>query len=209
MSHHIMARFWWILVGRGAFGLLLGSAALTAGLYLSTRPYDPYGLSLLMGPVSTMVILLLLLGLYAFMDGIFSIVLGAQDFGNGRRWWTLQLEGFLSIALGVWTWMQPDPAVKVLFYWIAIWALISGISEVLQAFDHSEYRDRRAQFLMAGICSLAFGALVILFPTGAVRMVWLTGIYSFIFGFAMMAMGFRLRLYAKRFQALEGMGRPA
>lgn len=198
MNHHIMAKFWWILLGRGAFGILFGLAALGWFLYLEFLPRDPFGTAILLQPLTALATLLLFLGLYAFMEGLFSILLGAQDFGDGHRWWGLLACGLLTFGLGVWTWIHPDPGLMVLFCWIVVWALISGFLEVLQAFNMTEYRDRKRQFFYAGLCSIGFALVAIFFRGGGNSLLFLTGIYALLFAIPMAIMGLRLRGHFKR-----------
>jgi len=53
--------------------------------------------------------IILLLGAYAFLDGAFAVGLGVQNFGEGRRWWVLIVEGLLSIGLGLFTLGRTEP----------------------------------------------------------------------------------------------------
>jgi uncharacterized membrane protein HdeD (DUF308 family) len=199
MNHHIMARFWWILLGRGALGIFLGISALGWFFYLDFSPRPFFGTALSLEPFSTLAVLLLFLGLYAFTDGVFSILLGAQDFGERRRWWGLMACGLLTCALGVCTWLRPDPWVSVLFSWIILWALVSGSLEFLQAFNKTEYRDRKKQFIFAGLCSLGFGLFAILMRGGGSLLLLLIGIYALLHGIPMVVMGMRLRGHFKHY----------
>ncbi|HVZ81537.1 MAG TPA: DUF308 domain-containing protein [bacterium] len=198
MTHHLKARFWWILVGRGALGILLGAAALGWFLHLELSPRSPFGSALLMDPFTTLAVLLFFLGLYALTDGIFSVLLGFQDFGDGHHWWGLVACGVLTLGLGSWAWIHPDTGVLFLFYWIALWALITGTAEVLQGLHKTEYQDRKKQFLFAGLCSLAFGLVVILLHAGGSFLLFLYGAYALLLGIPMLVLGTRLRDHLKR-----------
>lgn len=197
MKHHIMARFWWILMGRGVLGIFLGLTALGWFFSREFSPHPPFGSASLLQPFTTIVVLLLFLGLYALMDGIFSVLLGAQDFGDGRRWWGLVSCGLVTCSLALTAWSRPDPWLAVLFYWIILWALVSGFLEVLQSFSMTEYRDRRRNFLFAGLCSIGFGLFAIFFHGGA-TLLGLTGTYALLFGIPALVMGLRLRGHFKR-----------
>lgn len=198
MSHHILSRFWWILLGRGATGILFGLAALGWFFYLELSPRDPFGSAILLEPLTALATLLLFLGLYAFMDGLFSILLGAQDFGDGHRWWGLLACGLFTCALGAWTWVHPDPGLMLLFCWIVVWALVSGFQEFLQSFNKTEYRDRKKQFFYAGLFSMAFALCAVLFRGGGNSLLFMTGIYALSFGIPVSIMGFRLRGYSRK-----------
>src|SRR5262245_20868355 len=106
--HHIMAKFWWILAVRGALGILLGSASFVWFWGMNSLSHQPVGPFALGSSFSPVVGLILLLSLYAFLDGLFSVLLGIQDYGGGRRWWALIVEGVFSAGMGALAWIWPE-----------------------------------------------------------------------------------------------------
>lgn len=196
MRHHIMAKFWWILCGRGALGILFGLISLAWAIRLESANHDLFGLSIFLQPVSILATLLLMLGCYAFLDGLFAWTLGSQDFGGGQRWNSLLLEGTLSVALGVWTWIQPERGALVLFYWIAAWSLATGLLEIRQSWDLTEYKDRKRPFLMAGTVSAIYGLAILLFRPVGISLVVLTGFFALLFGLPLFYLGLHLRHFA-------------
>ncbi len=198
MHHHIMSRFWWILALRGLLGVLLGLTAIVWILALN-QMFPEFLESFLFLKVAVILnTLVFVLGLYAFLDGSFAVLLGAQDYGNGRRWWTLIAEGTLSMGLGFLAWLWTDQTVLILLYWIGVWAVVTGFLETVQAFDLNEYKDRRRNFFFAGFCSMVFG-LIILNPwVGGISLVLLMGLFAFTSGIPILALGLHLRRFAKR-----------
>lgn len=195
MRHHIMAKFWWVLAGRGGVGILLGLAALWKIGTLESSSPDLFGMTLFMRPTSVLATLILFLGAYVILDGLFSILLGIQDYGKGQRWWPLILEGLASLALGSFTWLDPGKTVLVALYGIAAWAFITGLLEIGQGLDLNEYRDRRPYFLAAGTCSILFGVLVLIFQVTGMALVWLIGSYATLFGAILLTAALRLRRF--------------
>lgn len=193
--HHIMAKFWWILALRGALGILLGLTALVWIWNLEATPMDVFGLSLFFKPAMVLATLLVLIGLYAFVDGLFALLLGAQDYGEGRRWGTLVAEGMASMILGLAIWIWPG-ATLALLYGITTWAVVTGILEILQGLDLNEYKERRGPFFLEGLCSILFGLTIALFHTG-VTLAWLMGAFAFLSGIPLMVLAVRLRSFAK------------
>ena len=197
--HHIMAKFWWLLALRGALAVLLGLTAVAWILQSDGLSLNLLGLDAFFHPAATVATLILLLGLYAFSDGLFSFLLGVQDYGDGRRWPALILEGLVSLAIGVWAWIHPGTAVLVLLYWVAGWALLTGALEVRQALDLNEYKERTLPLFLAGLVSGAFGFLLFFFTRiGGEGLVWLFGFYGISFGAAFLALAFRLKPFAQR-----------
>ena len=195
--YHLITKFWWILALRGILGILLAALALSLLVWTSVQPSDIFGMYVFARMASVASFIILLLGAYAFIDGIFSITLGFQDYGEGRHWKTLILEGFFSIALGITAWVWPNNAVMTLLFWIAIWAFTTGLLEIKVGFDLNEYKDRRPLFLLAGICSLLFGVLVLSLRVSGVELIELIGAYAFTFGVILLIFGLRLRHFTK------------
>jgi uncharacterized membrane protein HdeD (DUF308 family) len=195
--HHLMAKFWWILALRGILGILLAGLALGLVIWTNTQTSDVFGLFIFSKLVTIVASIIFLLGLYALFDGLFAVILGAQDYGDGRRWGALILEGVFSIALGLVTLLWPANALITVLYWIAAWAIASGLLEIKQGFDLNEYRDRRPLFLLAGICSLIFGALILFSTIRGLGLVNLIGAYAFVSGILLLIFALRLRHYTR------------
>ncbi|HET9869220.1 MAG TPA: DUF308 domain-containing protein, partial [bacterium] len=139
MRHRLPDRAWWILGARGVLGLLLGAACVVFLLFRPGARPDPYGLAFLFSPFETLAAILVVLGAYAFLDGLFAFLLGIQTYGKKDHWWSLILEGMLSVWLGIWTWLHPESvAVLVLLYWIGAWAFFTGVLEVFQSLRPEE-----------------------------------------------------------------------
>jgi len=189
--HHIMTKFWWILALRGILGILLGLTALFWIVNLETIPIDIFGTALLFKPAAIVATLLLLIGLYAFIDGLFAFLLGIQDYGDGRRWGALVAEGMASMALGLSIWAWPA-ATLALLYGITAWAVATGILEVLQGLDLNEYKERRGPFFVEGLCSIGFGLAIAMFHTG-VTLAYLLGAFAFLSGLPLLVLALRLR----------------
>lgn len=195
--HHIMAKFWWILAARGVLGILLGLLAFTGLVALECQAEAPLGLSTFGRMATVVAILIVLLGFYAFFDGLFSIVLGAQDYGDGRRWWLLILEGILTMGLGLSAWLTPQSSILVLLYWIAAWAVATGVLEILEGMEMNEYRERRGPIFLAGICSMVFGSLVLTERIAGTTLILLIGAYALSFGVLLLVLALRLRRFAQ------------
>ena len=192
--HHIMAKFWWILALRGILGILLGLTALVWIVNLEAVPMDLFGSPLLFKPAAVIATLLLLIGLYAFIDGLFAFLLGVQDYGEGRRWAALAAEGTASMALGLAIGVWPS-ATLALLYGITAWAVVTGALEILQGLDLNEYKERRGPFFLEGLCSIVFGLAIALFHTGVI-LAYLLGAFAFFSGFPLLVLALRLRVFA-------------
>lgn len=171
----VLTENWWVMVGRGAAAVLLGALALLI-------------------PGLTLGLLVALIAAYLGLDGTLTALLGAQlrrHDGHGRA---MIAEGGVGVATGVVAVLWSDITAFVLLLLLAIWALATGIVELVLA-----RRLRRAvegEWLLgaAGAIALAFGVLLLVFPAaGAAGVVWWVGCFAIAFGAAHVGLGVRLR----------------
>jgi uncharacterized membrane protein HdeD (DUF308 family) len=185
-----LTRYWWAVAVRGAAALLFGIMAL-------------------IWPGVTIAVLVLLFGAYALVDG--AIALGTAISGRGRdRRWMLVLQGVVGILAGVLTFIWPGITAMALLLLIAAWALVTGILGIVAAIWLR--REVRGEWLLAlgGALSVLFGIVLLVRPgVGALAVVWMIGLYSIIFGVAMLALGFQLRRLRDRPGQVPGAHRPA
>lgn len=171
----VLARNWWLLAVRGVLAILFGVAAF-------------------LWPGLTLTVLVLMFGAYALVDGIFAIAAGFAARGEQERWWMMLLTGLAGVAVGVLTFLWPNVTALVLLYFIAAWAIVTGIFEVAAAIRLRKEIEGEWFLGLAGIMSVIFGVLLVLLPSaGALALVWLIGIYAVIFGILMLVLSFRLR----------------
>jgi uncharacterized membrane protein HdeD (DUF308 family) len=170
----VLVRNWWAFVIRGV--LAIG-----------------FGLIALFLPGVTMLSLVALFAAYAVTDGVFAIVSAVRAAKQGERWTWLALEGVAGIAAGVIAIAMPVLTVALFVTLIAIWALVTG-GFMLAAALRIDADHGRWWLMLAGIASLAYGALLLMAPlAGAVVLTWWIGAYALVFGTAMLATALRLR----------------
>lgn len=176
----MLVRNWWALALRGVFAILFGVMALVwPGLTLAT--------------------LILLFGAYALVDGIFAVVNGIRSYGERERWWVTLLEGIAGILIGIVTFLWPDLTALTLLTIIGVWAIFTGVTEIVGAIQLRKVIEGEWMYILGGIASVVFGALVILFPgAGALSLTWLIGVYAIIFGALFIILAFRLREMKKK-----------
>src|SRR5271169_138844 len=109
-----LTRNWWIVALRGVVAVLFGVFALV-------------------WPRSTLDLLVLLIGAYALVDGVFAIVAGFSNRAGHDRWWVLWLEGLVGIAAGVVIVLRPGLATLLLLDVVALWAIVTGVLELVAA----------------------------------------------------------------------------
>jgi uncharacterized membrane protein HdeD (DUF308 family) len=170
-----LARYWWIFALRGVAAILFGIAAF-------------------LWPGITVTVLVLLFGAYVLVDGIFNLIAGIQARGERERWWVMILLGLAGIALGVLTFLWPDVTALVLLYFIAAWAIVTGVLEIAAAIRLRKEIEGEWLMALAGIASVIFGILLMVLPgPGAIALIWLIAAYAIVVGVLLLVLAFRLR----------------
>ena len=174
---HALAKNWWLL-------LLRGIAAIIFGLLAFAWP----GLTLLT--------LILFYGAFALVDGVLAIAAAITGGVPGSRWW-LAIVGLLGIAAGLLTFLTPGLTALVLLFFIAGWAIVTGVFEIIGAIKLRKEIDNEWLLILGGIISVLFGVGVMLAPgAGALALVWIIGAYSVVMGVIFVALAFRLKKHS-------------
>jgi uncharacterized membrane protein HdeD (DUF308 family) len=144
-------------------------------------------------PGVTILALVILFAVYAFMDGVLELqrAFGRRSAGPVIGHLLLAL---LDIAAGIIAVVWPGPTALVLVIVVAVWAFTGGLLELFAAFGSGETAGRRAMFALGGLVSIAFGVVIAARPDlGAVTLALLFGLYSLIFGVSEIVLGAELR----------------
>ncbi|MEW6028166.1 MAG: HdeD family acid-resistance protein [Chloroflexota bacterium] len=168
-------RNWWLVAVRGVLAIV-------------------FGLLALIWPGSAILALVLLFGAFALMDGIVAVAASITWHSYFKRWWAVLLEGLAGIAIGILTFFWPNVTALVLFYFIAAWAVITGIFEIVTAIEFRHVIPGEWAMVLNGLLSVLLGVVLFAFPAaGAVSLVWLIGIYAIAAGIALLILAFRMR----------------
>lgn len=92
-----------------------------------------------------------------------------------RTRWSLLLRGLVWLALGVFILLRPLESVAALALVIAIWALVSGISQIVQSIEMRSAVAHWWLMLLSGIISVAFGIAALRYYPGlslAFAVIW-------------------------------------
>jgi uncharacterized membrane protein HdeD (DUF308 family) len=174
----ILRRGWWLLLLRGIIAIL-------------------FGLTLWVNPAISLAALVLLFGAYCLVDGVFAVwnaIAGSKD---NEYWWLLLLGGLVGIGVGILTFMAPGITALALLFYIAIWAIATGVLEIVGAIRLRKEIDNEWLLLLAGLVSVAFGVLIAARPgVGALGVLWVIGFYAIVFGVLLLILAFRVRKVA-------------
>jgi len=148
-------------------------------------------------PGVTILALVILFAVYAFMDAGLQT---ARAFSSGSAGPVIGhlLLAVIDVAAAVFAIAWPAPTAFVLVIVVAIWAFIGGFAEISAGFAAGETAGTRAIFLIAGLVSVLFGIVLFARPgVGAVTLALLFGLYSMIYGFSQISTGIHARELAK------------
>lgn len=173
----IFTRNWWVFLLRGLLAVIFGVLALV-------------------WPEITLITLVILFGGFVLLEGILNLLIGIVSSETNRRWWVTLIEGILGIGVAVLTFVWPNLTAVVLLYFIAAWALITGILEIMTAIRLRRMLEREWVMILNGAISIIFALLLFIFPgESAISLVWLFGVFVIIIGILLIILGFRLRKF--------------
>jgi uncharacterized membrane protein HdeD (DUF308 family) len=183
-----ITRNWWMYALRGVVAVIFGVVAL-------------------IWPEQALQALVLLFGAYALVDGIFAVIAGIASYRYFERWWAVLLEGVAGVVIGLLTFFWPNITALVLLYFIAAWALITGIFEIVAAIQLRRVITGEWMLILGGLLSILFGVLLFVFPeAGAVSVIWVIGIYAVVFGISEIIFAFRLHSLRREFETATESG---
>jgi uncharacterized membrane protein HdeD (DUF308 family) len=172
----VLARNWWIMLLRGLLAIAFGIAALVI-------------------PGAVALALVIVFGAWAFVDGIFA--LGAAFGPNTQHRWMLVLEGIVGVLAGLVAWFYPALFGLTIVLFIAWWAIITGVLEVIYAIQLRKELENDWLYILAGVASVVFGGLILWRPgAGALAVLWIIATYALVFGVLLIGFSLRLRSFA-------------
>jgi uncharacterized membrane protein HdeD (DUF308 family) len=174
-----VARDWWLFVLRGVVAILFGVIAFVF-------------------PLAGLAGLLAFLAAWMLVDGLVTLwhaIAGPKE-RQGIWFW---LDGLVSLAAAAAIFFLPGLSALTLVIVAGAWFAATGVFEIVAAF-----RRRSVLLGLAGLASLALGALVLLMPgPGLLGLVWLVAAQAVVFGILLVSLGIRLRRVAQDPAAAE------
>lgn len=171
----MLQRSWWAL-------LLRGLAAIAFGLLTWLQP------------AASAAALLLVFGIYVFVDGVLGVYTAIRSRGASRYWWVVLLWGLTGVVVGVLTVLNPVVTAWVLTIYIGAWALITGLMQIIAAVRLRKEIQGEWVLVLSGLVSVLFGGLVLAQPgAGMMAMLWLLATYAVVFGLLMVILAFKVK----------------
>jgi uncharacterized membrane protein HdeD (DUF308 family) len=171
----MLSRAWWVYLVRGLLAILFGVLAFARpGLTLAT--------------------LVIFFGAWALATGVFAILAAFAAKKVHTDWWVLLLEGLLGIAVGLVTFWAPGITAISLLWYLAFWAILSGIFEIVTAVRLRKEIRGEGWLMLAGLASIVFGGLLLSRPgAGALAVITFIGAYALVLGVILVMAAFKLK----------------
>ena len=174
-----LSRYWWITLIRGALWILFA-------IFMFVQP----GISILA--------LTLTFGAFALVDGIVSVVSAIAGREANDGWWILLIRGLAAFCVGLLTLVTPQMTAVALLVWIAVWAIATGILEIVAAVRLRKEIQDEFGLALAGLVSVAFGVFLLARPgVGALAVIWAIAVYALAFGMVLVSMAFETRRFVR------------
>ena len=151
-------------------------------------------------PSVTVLALVILFAVYAFTAAALQAARAFSSRTAGPVTGHLLL-GLVDLAAGVIALAWPGPTALVLVLIVGVWAITAGLVEFSAAFASGEPAGTRVMFILGGLVTIAFGAVLCARPgLGAITLALLFGLFNLIAGTWMLAQGIELRRTGKTLQ---------
>lgn len=158
---------WWMMAIRGVLAIA-------------------FGVAILVWPTRTLSIVVLLFGVYAVVDGVWTIGAGAHASTRLFDAWPVLLEGAVSVGLGLLALAWPSVPRRFV-YVLAVWGLLTGVLELVAAIRLPRARAGHWLLGTAGVSSLFLAVIVLLLPhAGDDLIVRVMAAYAQVFGAALL-----------------------
>ena len=166
---------WWLVLIRGVLAVL-------------------FGLFAFFQPATALLALVFVFGFYAIMDGVAALVVGFRHRRTSHWGWHV-VQGVVSLIAGGIALFWPGPTILALVLIIAVWSIVLGVTEIVEAFTARRHGSSSwVWLLLGGIVAILFGIVLIASPTaGALTLLWVIGAFALVLGVVHIVWAFRLR----------------
>ena len=178
MPKDLLTSAWRLLLVRGVIGIVLG-------------------IVLIAWPEATIVVLMVLVGLWALIDGI---GLAAQVFAKGASGGQRVFFGvmaLIALVVAIVAIFRPGVAASVVTWFLGIWLLVRGLFELVGAFS-STISAPRWLLVLGALLDLVLGWLFVTNPgTAAVAVAWVIGLFAIAWGVVFVVLALAARSATK------------
>lgn len=173
----VLSHNWWLILLRGVLAIAFGVAAIA-------------------WPGLTLVMLVLLWGSFAGLDGLLSLIAAIKGGSPVPRWW-LAVVGLLGICAFAACVLNPGMVGMMFVLFLGWVTILKGVFEIIGAIQLRKEIDNEWWLVLGGVVSIAIGLMFLLHPgAGALTMIWVISALSVAFGVVLILLSLRLRKHA-------------
>ncbi|MEA3411163.1 MAG: DUF308 domain-containing protein [Pseudomonadota bacterium] len=174
-------KVWWSFLLRGLIALALGLCAL-------------------IWPSASLSILLRLVGLYLLADGALGLIAAYRSLDRTPY----LIQAAISLVVGAVLLFWPGATVKTLFVIFGIWALLSGIMQIVSSRQLQPDDPDRGLMTGIGVVAAIVGLVLIFWPgTGVVAIAWVIAAAAFVIAALLIFLALRLKRLSGRVEQLK------
>ena len=109
----------------------VGAGAIAAGA----------GVALIVWPDKGLRTVGVFVGIFVLCSGVLHVV-GALSNRHVPNWWLMLVLGAIEIPIGIWAMRRPDQTIVLLITLVGAWAVVTGITQMLTAFELKKLPSR-------------------------------------------------------------------
>lgn len=170
----LLGTAWKLLMLRGVIGVLFGIVAIA-------------------WPISTVVALVVLWGIWALVDGIGLATEALREGTTGER----LLAGVMAVVAvlaGLYAIFHPGATAVLLTWIVGIWLLMRGLFEVVGAFGRGRPGSTRAMTVVSALVDFLLGGIFVANPgKSAIGVTTLLGVVAIVWGVVLVLLAFAVR----------------
>jgi len=174
--HSVYTRTKWALILRGIYGLVLGAFILAR-------------------PLASVAALAIVIGFWALLDGVTSIMRAFTVRAVAPHWWVLLITGIVSVAFGIAAfYYYPGLSLTFAVLWTSYWLFTAGIMSIYVAIQERRFGVSWVWTMVLGLVAVVSGILAWMYP--AVTLAWLLSLiaaYGIVSGVVMLMAAWKLR----------------
>lgn len=165
---------WWLLTANGIAAIAFGITA----IFL---------------PEITLLILINYFGILAVFLGMFFILGGIYYRKKNTLWRFWIYEGILNFIIGLVILFNTRLAIQTFIILVAMWAIFTGVAQLVSAIRLKEFVPKRILYLVNGIIGIIFGGILIFSSMNYQALALVLGFYAIVEGVFSIVISFIMR----------------
>lgn len=155
---------WWAYLVRGILAIIFGIIALV-------------------WPGATVLVLIILFGCFALVEGLFAVGFSIAKATKGEKYFALLMLGLLGVIVGIITLVRPGVTTVALLVVISVYLVVRGFLMIISAFEMTGAAGVRWLVGIVGALALILGILLLVFPiSGVYGIILVIAIYMIVAG---------------------------